>query len=242
MTTVAAMTSISLPGIARTLIMLPIALLGAALAVAQTPGYVPAPPASSGTKAAAPDGKSTTSDANPAAPKDKGGRHPRRAQGAAEPSTPAVPPEESPINQLAWLDGCWSSSVNKRETREHWLPFRGNLMLGMSQTVVEGRTQDYEYLRMESRPDGVYYVVLSSGQNPTSFKYEGKTVVTMGDRTDDEFVFTNAMLQFPSKIVYRRARMGWLYISVTGKVGGNDKEVTYPMHRISCETGEAIDK
>ena len=155
---------------------------------------------------------------------------------------PAVSPEESPIQPLSWLQGCWASDVNKRETREHWLPLRGNLMLGMSQTVIQGKTQDYEYLRMESRPDGVYYVVLPSGQNATSFKFEGKTVVTMGDRSDDEFVFTNATLEFPSKIVYRRARQGWLYVSVTGKVKGNDKEVTYPMRRISCDTGEVIER
>ena len=89
------------------------------------------------------------------------------------------------------------SSVNKREVREHWLPLRGNLMLGMSHTVLQGKTQDYEYLRIESRPDGVYYVALPSGQNPTSFKFEGKTVVTMGDRSDDAFVFTNPALEFP---------------------------------------------
>jgi hypothetical protein len=236
------MTSISLPAPARTLVVLSIALVGATLAVAQTPlppGYIPAPPAP-GAKPA--DEKAAAPDAKSPAPEDKSGRRPRRAQAAAEPSAPAAPPEESPIYPLAWLEGCWSSDVNKRDTREHWLPLRGNLMLGMSQTVIQGRTQDYEYLRMESRPDGVYYVVLPSGQNPTTFKFEGKTVVTMGDRKDDEFVFTNATLEFPSKIVYRRARMGWLYISVTGKVKGNDKEVTYPMRRISCETGEAIER
>jgi hypothetical protein len=238
MTTVLAMTSISLRTPARTLLVLSIALVGATLAAAQTPrspGYIPAPPMPGATTPAAPDAKS-------AAPEDKNGSRPRRAQAAAEPKTPPAAGEESPIHALAWLEGCWSSDVNKRETREHWLPLRGNLMLGMSQTVVQGRTQDYEYLRMESRPDGVYYVVLPSGQNATSFKFEGKTVVTMGDRSDDEFVFTNATLEFPTKIVYRRARMGWLYISVSGKVKGNDKDVTYPMRRISCETGEAIER
>ena len=252
MTTFLAMTSISLRAPARILVVLSIALVGATLAAAQTPlppGYTPAPPlpsatkpATPGEKAAAPDAKAAAPDAKSAAPEDKSERRPRGAQAAAEPSTPPVPPDESPIYPLAWLEGCWSSDVNKRETREHWLPLRGNLMLGMSQTVNQGRTQDYEYLRMESRPDGVYYVVLPSGQNATSFKFEGKTVVTMGDRKDDEFVFTNATLEFPSKIVYRRARGGWLYISVTGKVKGNDKEVTYPMRRISCETGEAIER
>jgi hypothetical protein len=229
------MTSISFRSTPLTLIALSIALGGATLAAAQTPGYIPAPPAASETKPAAPDAKSAT-------PEDKSGRRPRRTQAAAEPAAPAVPPEQSPIYPLAWLEGCWASDVNKRETREHWLPLRGNLMLGMSQTVMQGKTQDYEYLRMESRPDGVYYVVLSSGQNATSFKFEGESVITMGDRSDDAFTFTNATLEFPSKVVYRRARQGWLYVSVEGKVKGSDKEVTYPMRRISCETGDVIEK
>ena len=238
MTTVFAMTSISLRSTARTLITLSIVLGGATFAVAQTPppsGYTPAPPTASETKPAVPDAKS-------AAPVQKGGRHQRRPQAQAEPAAASEAPERSPIYPLAWLEGCWSSDVNKRETREHWLPLRGDLLLGMSQTVTQGKTQDYEYLRMESRPDGVYYVVLPSGENATSFKYEGTSAVVMGDRTDDEFVFTNSTLEFPNKIVYRRAREGWLYVSVEGKVKGNDKEVTYPMRRISCETGEAIER
>jgi Domain of unknown function (DUF6265) len=234
MTTVPAMTLTSFRSTASICLVCSIALGGATPATAQTPGYIPAPPAQSGATPAAPNEKA-------AAPEGKSSRRPR-AQAPAEPPAPAPAPEESPVYPLAWLAGCWSSNVNKRETREHWLPLRGNMMLGMSQTVVQGKTQDYEYLRMEARPDGVYYVVLPSGQNATTFKFEGKSTVTTGDRSDDAFTFTNPALEFPSKIVYRRAHQGWLYVSVEGKVKGNDKEVTYPMRRISCETGELIER
>ncbi len=235
MTTVPAMTSISFRSTVRIFATASFALTAAALATAQTPGYIPAPPAQSGAKPAAPKEKA-------AAPEGKGSSRTPRTKAPAEPSAAASPPEDSPVYPLAWLAGCWSSDVNKRETREHWLPLRGNLMLGMSQTVVQGKTQDYEYLRMESRPDGVYYVVLPSGQNATTFKFEGHSMITMGDRSDDAFTFTNPALEFPSKIVYRRAREGWLYVSVEGKVKGSDKEVTYPMRRINCETGELIER
>lgn len=250
------MTSTLLRPTARNFLAFSIALAGATLAVAQTP---PAPAAKSGTagvpsapdatpapsepKAAAPDAtpgppdaKSTAPDAKPAQ------RRPRRPATPGEPEAPAQPAEESPIAALAWLEGCWTSNVNRREVREQWLPLRGNLMLGMSHTVIQGKTQDYEYLRIESRPDGVYYVALPSGQNATRFKYEGMTVVTMGDRSDDAFVFANTSVEFPQKIVYRRATQGWLYASVVGKVAGKDKEVTYPLRRTNCETGEAIER
>ncbi|HET7097503.1 MAG TPA: DUF6265 family protein [Casimicrobiaceae bacterium] len=229
------MTSISFRATVRISITASIALTAATLATAQTPGYIPEPPAKSGAKPAAPNEKA-------AAPEGKASSRAPRTKAPAEPSAAAPPPEESPVDPLAWLAGCWSSDVNKRETREHWLPLRGNLMLGMSQTVVQGKTQDYEYLRMESRPDGVYYVVLPAGQNATTFKFEGHSTITMGDRSDDAFTFTNPALEFPSKIVYRRARQGWLYVSVEGKVKGSDKEVTYPMRRINCETGELIER
>jgi hypothetical protein len=65
---------------------------------------------------------------------------------------------EDPLAPLAWLDGCWRGTVNQREFREHWMPLRGGLLLGMSQTVMGGKSQGYEYLRIESRPDGIYYV------------------------------------------------------------------------------------
>ena len=236
------MTSIMPRRSAWDLLALSIALAGATLATAQTPAAPDvkpaapaAAPAATDTKPAAPEAGSSAPDAKPAQ------RRPRRTAAEKTETTPAEP-EESPIAPLGWLEGCWMSSVNKREVREHWLALRGNLMLGMSHTVVQGKTQDYEYLRIESRPDGVYYVALPSGQNPTSFKFEGKTVVTMGDRNDDTFVFTNPSLEFPQKLVYRRGTQGWLYASVVGKVAGKDKEVTYPMRRIDCETGVAIER
>ena len=246
MNTVYTMTSITPRRSARNLLALSIALAGATLAMAQTPAapdvkpVAPAAaPAASETKPAAPEAGSPAPDGKPA---QRRPRRPPAEKTAATPAEPAPAVEESPIAPLGWLEGCWMSSVNKREVREHWLPLRGNLMLGMSHTVVQGKTQDYEYLRIESRPDGVYYVALPSGQNPTSFKFEGKTVVTMGDRSDDTFVFTNPSLEFPQKLVYRRGTQGWLYASVVGKVAGKDKEVTYPMRRINCETGVAIER
>jgi len=230
---------------APSFLVLALALAGVSLAEAQAtaePDKKPDPPATPSateSKPAPPDAKSTPPDAKPAQ------RRPRRAAAQADPAAPPAPAqvaEESPVAPLAWLEGCWTSNVNRREVREQWLPLRGNLMLGMSHTVIQGKTQDYEYLRIESRPDGVYYVALPSGQNATSFRYEGMTVVTMGDRSDDAFVFTNPALEFPQKIVYRRATLGWLYASVSGKVGGKDREVTYPMRRTDCETGVAIER
>ena len=122
------------------------------------------------------------------------------------------------------------------------MPLRGGLLLGMSQTVMGGKSQGYEYLRIESRPDGVYYVALPSGEKEDAFRYTGKTLDTTGDRNDELFTFENPALEFPRRIVYRRATGGWLYAQVEGKVNGADRQVIYPMRRIDCATGANITK
>ncbi len=154
--------------------------------------------------------------------------------------TPSTP--EDPLAPLAWLDGCWRGTVNEREFREHWMPLRGGLLLGVSQTVMSGKSQGYEYLRIEPRPDGVYYVTFPSGGKADSFKLVGKTVDNTSDRNDEIFTFENPALEFPRRIIYRRGTGGWLYAQVEGKVNGAERQVIYPMRRIDCASGAIVGK
>jgi hypothetical protein len=164
------------------------------------------------------------------------------AQTPPTPPTPEVKAaapqasEPSPLAPLAWLEGCWRGSANRREFREHWMPPRGNLIVGVSQTVMNDKTLDFEYLRIEPRADGVYYVILPPGRNEAAYKLTGQPAAG----ADDEFVFTNPALEFPRKITYRHGAQGWLYATVAGTVKGADKEITYPMRRINCQSGDLI--
>jgi len=172
---------------------------------------------------------------------------PVAAQDAAAPG-PGVPESNAPtkevaaLESLAWLEGCWRGDVNQREYREHWMPLRGGMLIGVSQTVMRGKMQDYEYLRLESRPDGVYYVAVPSGKAEAAFRLEEQTVDKTEDRNDTIFTFANARPEFPQRIIYRRASQGWLYATVEGKVGGADRQVIYPLRRVDCESGEFIRK
>ena len=142
------MTTNSFRKSAATLVVLSSMAMATAGAIAQTPAAPDAKPATPQAVPAAPDARSAAPDAAPAAPEKKAA--PARARRApAEPKAPPQAPEDSPLAPLAWLEGCWRGTVNQREYREHWMPLRGNLMLGMSQTVVAGKTQDFEYLRLE---------------------------------------------------------------------------------------------
>ena len=147
-----------------------------------------------------------------------------------------------PLSSLAWLEGCWKGQVNKRDFREQWMPLRGNLMVGVSQTTMTDKTVGYEYLRMEPRADGVYYVILSSEGKEDAFRLSDRTAEKAGEVTYDLFTFERASAGFPQRIVYRRGSEGWLYAEVSGKVDGADRKVIYPMQRIDCATGHILDK
>lgn len=160
------------------------------------------------------------------------------AQTPATPAPPAVkaPVDASAITALGWLGGCWSGAVNQREFREQWMPLRGGMLVGTGHTVMQGRTQSYEYLRMEARGDGVYYVATPSGQKEAAFKLAS----IAEDDKDTLFVFTNPEHDFPQRIIYRRGTEGWLYATIEGKLKGEDRQVIYPLRRVDCESGDFI--
>lgn len=159
------------------------------------------------------------------------------AQPAAPSPAPSASKSTAPtIDQLAWLQGCWEGKVNLRDFREEWLPLRGDMMIGVSQTVSQGKTLDFEYLRIESRPDGVYYVAVPAGKKETSFRLAGKAE----EGPDEIFTFDNAADEFPQRIIYRRGTDGWLYAHVEGKVNGEERKVIYPMQRVDCRTGDLL--
>ena len=172
---------------------------------------------------------------------------PASAQAPATP--PAVPPggaasdkpadkPPGPLAALAWMRGCWEGKVNQRDFREEWLPPAGDMMVGVSQTTLRDKTIDFEYLRLESRPEGVFYVAAPSGKNEAAFRLAGQT--TSGG--DEVFTFVNATpgAEYPQRIIYRHATEGWLYATVEGKIKGVDKQVIFPMRRVDCQTGAVV--
>lgn len=146
-------------------------------------------------------------------------------------------------------------SVNRREFLEQWSPPRGHMMIGFSHTVVapklqgtvkekldaagktiadpsKDKTQDFEYLRLEQRDDGIYYITVPSGKKEIAFRLSqvgedsGATI----------FTFTNQVDEFPQRLIYRRGAEGWLYAQVTGKPGMAGGDVIYPMRHVDCAT------
>jgi hypothetical protein len=158
------------------------------------------------------------------------------AAAAGTPAAPAPAADDSPIAPLAWLEGCWQGTVNQRDVREHWLPLRGGVLIGAGQTVLRGKMQDYEFLRIEPRSDGVFFSQFSGDRKETSFRLDKQSE----DDKDTIFTFANTAGGFPARLVYRRGTEGWLYETIEGKMNGTERQVIYPLRRVDCETGELI--
>jgi hypothetical protein len=161
----------------------------------------------------------------------------------AQAPAPAPAPENvklptDSMSELAWLYGCWGGKVNQRDFREQWMPLRGNTLVGIGSTEFQDKLSSYEYLRIESRADGIFYVALPSEQKEAAFKL----VSAVRDDRDKSttFTFENPQHDFPQRIIYRRGTEGWLYAVIEGKLQGQDKQITYPYRRIDCESGEFI--
>jgi hypothetical protein len=157
---------------------------------------------------------------------------------AADAATPATTEEtQGPLAPLAWLEGCWQGNVNQREFREQWLPLRGGMLIGAGQTALRGKMQDYQYMRIEPRSDGIYFTQFSGDRKETSFRLDS----TQTADKDTIFTFANtAAGTFPARLVYRRGSEGWLYETIDGSLNGSERRVIYPLRRIDCETSEFI--
>lgn len=160
------------------------------------------------------------------------------ASRSAPPAATQAPVDSGPVAPLAWLAGCWQGSVNQRDFREEWLPFRGGMLVGAGQQVMKGAMQDYEFLRIEARPEGIFFTQFGGDRRETSFRLESTTT----DDKDTIFTFANIAPTFPARLVYRRGTEGWLYETIEGPLSGSDKKVIYPLRRVDCESSEFITK
>ena len=155
------------------------------------------------------------------------------------PAPAAAAAKPSPLEPFAWLAGCWEGKVNQREFREEWLPLRGEIMVGASQTAMLGKTVSFEFLRLEPRADAVYYIPMPSGRKENAVqvcRHGPPTARTKSSRSR-----TPATSSRSGSSIAMPPRDSCLRTSA-GKVNGEAKEVIYPMRHVDCQTGEVIRK
>lgn len=139
---------------------------------------------------------------------------------AQSPATPS-PLMLHTISEVGWISGDWETAPGGRaQIEEHWTRPAGGSMLGMSRTVMGIRTLEFEYLRLEQRSDGIYYVAHPKARCPgTDFK--------LTSVTSSEAVFENPAHDFPKRIIYRKTAAGSLVASIDGGEGTKGQSFTY---------------
>jgi len=126
----------------------------------------------------------------------------------------AHPEEAGPpkVEQLAWMGGSWEGTAGKASLEEHWTDAKGGTLFGVSRTIIGGKTVAFEFLRIESRAAGIFYVVQPGGRPPTDFK--------LTKLEAQSAVFENLAHDFPQRILYKKNADGTLHARVEGERNG----------------------
>jgi hypothetical protein len=133
-------------------------------------------------------------------------------------------PQTPALADLAWIAGDWQTAAGgRRQIEEHWTSVAGGTMMGVSRTVAGDKTVEFEYLRIEQRADGIYYVAHPKARCPaTDFK------LTKASAT--EAVFENPQHDFPKRIIYRKTGDDSLTASIDG--GEGSRAMTFAFSRM----------
>ncbi len=107
----------------------------------------------------------------------------------------AAPIDAARIEDLAFLAGSWRME-GPPAIEEHWTKPAGGTLIGMGRVSGDGRTFFFEYLRIEKRADGIFYVAQPKGGAKTDFR--------LVQLAPGEAVFENPQHDFPKRILYRR--------------------------------------
>jgi Domain of unknown function (DUF6265) len=127
----------------------------------------------------------------------------------------AQKPAAVKVGELAFMAGVWVGQDGPLRFEEHWMEPAGGAMLSMSRTMVKDRMVAFEFLRVETRADGIYYVAQPGGRPPTAFKLTKSTA--------NSAVFENPQNDHPKAITYRLDGPDKLTASIEGEEKGRHK-------------------
>jgi len=104
----------------------------------------------------------------------------------------------------------------------------GGSMMAMSRTVMEGKTLQFEFVRIAVSEDGsLRYIANPSGQAGAAF--------VLKEIGDQRAVFENLEHDFPQRIIYERISADSLIGSIEGIRNGKLRGSSFPYRRTSCE-------
>src|SRR5580704_11353825 len=147
----------------------------------------------------------------------------------ATPGVRMVPAQEKAMDiaGLAWIAGDWEINTPDKYVDEHWTVPAGGMMLGMGRTIAAGKTKFFEYLRIETRADGIYYVAHPLARPGIDFR--------LARMTSNEAVFENpGHSDHIKRIIYRKESEDVLTGRVEGADNGKPFAQDFRYHRMSA--------
>lgn len=136
--------------------------------------------------------------------------------------------QKTALKDLSWISGCWESAKKNSIGSERWTKPLGNMMLATSQTVANGKTVGFEYLRIVEDETGIYYI-----SKPSENKEE--TAFKLIKFKPNEVIFENPTHDFPQRIIYRLEKDNSLFARIEGKNKGKEMGIDFPMKRGKCD-------
>ena len=149
------------------------------------------------------------------------------------PGTRVAAQEPDPtLNRLAFMAGCWSGPVVMRAgtgtLEERWTPPSTNTMQGMSRTLQDDRTVDFEFMLVTADSTGAVLTPYPRGvASPDGFR--------LTRLAGDTAVFEAPQHDYPKRIIYARSAAG-----LTARIDGGAEDASprvWTMTPAACVTG-----
>lgn len=131
------------------------------------------------------------------------------------------------LESLSWLSGCWANPRGEVGSGEYWQPLAGGTMLGVGRTVRNGKTIDFEFLRLHTDEQGrVVYTATPSGQKETPF--------IASQISESGATFENPAHDFPKRITYTRTGESSFVVRVEGEKQGTSRAFELQFRKEPC--------
>ncbi len=132
------------------------------------------------------------------------------------------------VESLSWISGSWEMNIRGRVVTEHWMKPSGEMMMGTSHSVNDGKTHEYEFIRIVKNDAGtIEYIARPSGQEGASF-----SLIELDER---KAVFENLQHNCPQRIIYRRISSDSLIARIEGVRDGKLRGIDFPYRKIPCD-------
>lgn len=131
------------------------------------------------------------------------------------------------LEDFVWLAGCWENDRAGRMSEERWTRPKAGMMLGTGQTLKDGKTVEFEFMRIHEEKGEIFYTAKPSGQPEASFK--------LVSHRDGKAVFENPQHDFPQRVIYGKQPDGSLLARIEGEMNGQKRGIDFPFKRARCE-------